>query len=138
MASVLLVGSDPAALEGIAQSLAGTGHRIRYAHSLLEALDGAYAEPPLVAVVERRLVCEPGAARRIPLAPGGTMVLYRGPDDAQPSLPPSLLRSTIADLSLPLERHRLVALIQQVEERARRSGRGDDHRHTPPEPRRTR
>jgi hypothetical protein len=137
MASVLLVGSDPASLEGIAQSLAGTGHRIRFAHSLSEAMESALGDAPLVAVVERRLVCEPGASRRLPLAPGGTMVLYRSPDDAQPSLPPSLLRSTIADLALPLERQRLVALINQVEERVLRSGRGDTRRHTPPEPRRT-
>ena len=130
MASVLLVGSDPAALEGIAQSLAG--HRSRVAHSLADALDVAAGDPPLVAVVERKLMTAPGAVRRIPLVRGGTIVLYRGPEDATPALPQSLLRCTIADLTLPLERHRLMALIQQVEERASRGRRTDEY-HTPPE-----
>lgn len=131
MASLLLVGSDPAALEGIAQSLGG--HRIRVAHSLAEAIDVAAAEPPLVAVIERTLVTARGAMRRFPLGRGGTIVLYRSPEDAQPSLPQSLLRCTIADLTLPLERQRLVALVNQVEERARRGGHTDDEHHTPPE-----
>jgi len=135
MASLLLVGSDPASLEGIAQSLAG--HRSRFAHSLAEALDVAATEPPLVAVIERRLVTAPGAIRRIPLVRGGTIVLYRSPEDAQPALPQSLLRCTIADLTLPLERHRLATLIQQVEERVRRGGRSDDEHYTPPESDRT-
>src|SRR5215212_9691879 len=129
MASLLLVGSDPASLEGIAQSLGG--HRTRIAHSLAEAMDAACSEPPLVAVIERKLVTAPGAMRRFPLVRGGTIVLYRSPEDAQPSLPQSLLRCTIADLTLPLERQRLVALVNQVEERARRGGRsdGDDEHH---------
>ena len=82
------------------------------------------------------------------LAPGGAVVLFRSVGDdgrdasseqdgsggdatgaagaAPPAaLPPALQRTTLAELALPLERHRLVALVQRVEERARRAGRGN-------------
>jgi hypothetical protein len=41
----------------------------------------------------------------------------------------------MAELTLPLERHRLLALIQRVEERARVTGRGARGTDTPPEQR---
>ena len=37
-----------------------------------------------------------------------------------------LLTAVLADLTLPLERNRLVALVQSVEQRARSRGRADD------------
>jgi hypothetical protein len=39
----------------------------------------------------------------------------------------------MAELTLPLERHRLVALIQRMEERAQVTGRGRRGRDTPPD-----
>jgi len=38
-------------------------------------------------------------------------------------LAPALQRALLADLALPLERNRLLALVQHVEERARATGR---------------
>src|ERR687886_691603 len=47
-----------------------------------------------------------------------------------PPLPPALQRLVLADVTLPLERKRLVALVQHVTERAQATGRGPVH--TPP------
>ena len=52
-------------------------------------------------------------------------MLYHGTDDVALPLPPSLQRLTLADLTLPLERQRLVALVQSVTARARSRGHGD-------------
>jgi hypothetical protein len=61
---------------------------------------------------------------QLPLARGGALLLYRSNVDTQPvPLAPALQRAALADLTLPLERHRLVALIQRVDERARATGR---------------
>ena len=45
-------------------------------------------------------------------------------------LPPTLQRAVLANITLPLERQRLVALVQHVAERVRTTGR---RRDTPPE-----
>jgi hypothetical protein len=58
-------------------------------------------------------------------------VLYRTGSMPPSPPPPALQRSVLADLSLPLERNRLAALVQHVEERARETGRSD--RRTPPQ-----
>jgi hypothetical protein len=60
----------------------------------------------------------------IPLAPGGALVLYHSVGSQPSALPPALLRAVLADLTLPLERNRLVALVAHVQERAVRTGRG--------------
>jgi hypothetical protein len=39
---------------------------------------------------------------------------------------PTLQRAVLADLALPLERNRLIALVQHVGERAKTTGRGFD------------
>jgi CheY-like chemotaxis protein len=143
MASILLVGTDEALLEGLAQTLGAAGHRAELTTSVAEATRRAADEAPLVVVAERALAAAGarGAAdlRRVALAPGGAVVLFRtggsaadgatggnghAPSTPPPAaLPPSLQRTTLAELALPLERHRLVALVQSVEERARRTGR---------------
>lgn len=122
MAAIALVGSDIALLEGLAQSLAG--HRVVIATDAADVPDRFAGDPPLVAVVDRALA---HAAARVPLAPGGAIVLFR--TSGAPASAPlaGLQRLVIADLVLPLERKRLVALVQSVEERARRTGRS-----TPP------
>jgi DNA-binding NtrC family response regulator len=121
---ILLVGSDSALLEGLAQAFAARSCPICVAPGLTEALEAVSTNPPLVAVIERPLaVVAPGKTLALPLAPGGAIVLYHSSsDDAQP-LVPALQRTLLADLALPLERHRLFALVQRVTERAQAAGR---------------
>ncbi len=132
---ILLVGRDESLMEGLTQLLAGSGHRVRLAQSIDEAEEIAAATPPLLMVLHRATVADDGGARvaQIALAPGGAYVLYRTTSDEGDSLSlaRSIARQTLADLSLPLERHRLLALAQYVSARARESGRA--HFDTPPE-----
>lgn len=135
MATVLLIGTEESLLEGLMQSLATAGHRVRIVFTVDEGAEAAAVEPPLVAVVDRAIALADPSVVRLGLARGGALLLYRlSPDHSAPAvtpLTPALQRAALADLSLPLERHRLVALIQRVEERARATGAG---RHdTPPE-----
>lgn len=134
MTHVMLVGTDAALLEGLAQALAALGHTPRVAHSLAEARELSSAQPPLVLVVDRVLASDAGAELlSAPLAAGGARLLYRTASSPLAPLLPSMQRAVLADLTLPLERHRLAALVQSVGERARLSGRTP--RHTPPESR---
>jgi DNA-binding NtrC family response regulator len=136
MATILLAGEDAALLEGLVQSLVALGHSPSVALSLAEARETAVrGEAPLMLVIDRRFLDGTGTeVLGVPLAPGGTLVLYRTPGRAAGTLAPPLQRAVLADLTLPLERNRLVALVQHVEERARATGRGP--RHTPRETRR--
>jgi DNA-binding response OmpR family regulator len=131
MAVVLLVGLDAPTLEGIAQTLAATGHTPSLAESVAEAAELAATHPPLVAVIDRDIAIKSADAFRLPLAAGGAIVLFRSSPDDRAPLSASLQRAVLADLTLPLERKRLVALVLHVEERARAAGR--DHVQTPPE-----
>ncbi len=132
MTHVLLVGSDVALLEGLAQSLAAQGHSPAVATSLSEGRELALMLPPLVLVVNRSLASSSGAELlAIPLAAGGARLLYRGATMPLAPLLPALQRSVLADLTLPLERHRLAALVQSLGERARATGR--TLRPTPPD-----
>jgi hypothetical protein len=137
MSSIVLVGSDLALVEGLAQTLGAVGHQITMASTIVEAAVLASAAPPLIALVERDLAIAQmrrgAGAVRIPVAPGGSLILYRATDELPDPLPPTLRRVTLADLALPLERHRLIALVQSVESRARTTGR--DRPPTPPESR---
>jgi hypothetical protein len=131
MATILLVGTDVPLLEGLSQTLAAVGHTPQIASALSEAMEVASITAPLVAVIERALIIPSSDALRIPLARGGTIVVYRADGAADPALPLALQRAVLADLRLPLERNRLVTLLSHVEERARATGR--DRVHTPPE-----
>lgn len=131
MASILLVGPDAPLLEGLAQTLAAVGHRPRLALSVAEAVELAASAPPMVAVVDRAQALAGTDGLRIPLAPGGMLVLYRLAGEATEPLAPALQRLVLADLALPLERNRLVTLVQHVEDRLRETGRG--RLQTPPE-----
>jgi two-component system NtrC family response regulator len=134
MTYVMLVGEDVALLEGLAQSLASLGHGPRVARSLSEARELASSDAPLVLVVDRDLASRSGAELlSTPLAAGGARLLYRTAATPLAPLLPALQRAVLADLTLPLERHRLAALVQSVGERARLSGRTS--RRTPPESR---
>jgi hypothetical protein len=101
---------------------------------LHEAREAAAASAPLLAVVECALAKESSAdALAITLAPGGALVLYHGTVDARATISPTLQRSVLAELTLPLERNRLIALAQHVHERVLATGRTG--RRTPPEQR---
>jgi DNA-binding NtrC family response regulator len=132
MTHVTLIGEDVALLEGLAQSLAALGHLPSVARSLGEARELCAARPPLVLVADRALMSDAGAdLLSVPLAAGGARVLYRTASVPLAPLLPALQRAVLADLTLPLERHRLAALIQSLSERSRMTGRAT--RHTPTE-----
>jgi DNA-binding NtrC family response regulator len=129
---VLLVGPDSALLEGLAQSCAAMGYAPSVRETLHDARESAAARPPLLVVVDSDLAREASAdTLAISLAPGGALVLYHTTGDTRPTVPLALQRSVLADLTLPLERKRLLALAQHVSERVRATGRS--HRRTPPE-----
>jgi DNA-binding NtrC family response regulator len=134
MTHVMLVGGDVALLEGLAQSLGALGHTSRVARTLAEARELSRAALPLVLVVDRTLASDAGGELlTTPVASGGARLLYRTASSPLAPLLPALQRAVLADLTLPLERHRLAALVQSVGERARLSGRTP--RQTPPESR---
>ena len=130
---ILLVGTDSALLEGLAQSFAARSCPICVAPGLTEALEAVSTNPPLVAIIERSMaIGAPGKALSLPLAPGGAIVLFHSSSDDERPLVPALQRALLADLALPLERHRLFALVQRVAERAQASGRRAPEAPTPP------
>lgn len=126
---ILLAGGNTALLEGLAQTLANTGHRVVVAHSLDEASELQARHPPILTVAERGLVSDtdPGRAfLRTTMAGGGTMITYREAGDTSRALPAPLARHVLADLVLPLERNRLVALAEHLALRAKAVGRSAD------------
>jgi DNA-binding NtrC family response regulator len=134
MSKILLVGQDESLLEGLVQSLVALGHSADVALSLAEARELAVRGQPLLAVVDRRVAASSGAeVLGIPLAPGGALVLYRTTGDMALALSRGFQRAVLAELTLPLERNRLAALAQTVEERARAAGRMRREATDPPE-----
>ena len=67
----------------------------------------------------------------IPLAPGGALLLYRSVGSALVTLSPTVQRAVLADLTLPLERNRLMALVQHVGEPGACHGSRANHGGTP-------
>ncbi len=130
MAKVMLVGADVALLEGLAQTLIGFGHDVSFAATVAEAAGSLSEDLPAIAVVSSDALEEAGIGMTLPLTPGGALIVY-GTSQAT-SLPTKLQRATLAHLVLPLERHRLLALVQAFDHRSRTTGRstreepGDD------------
>ena len=125
MTQILLVGTELPLLEGLAQSFAALGFAPIVAQSVHEAREIAAQHPPLIAVISRGLAAPATTdTLSIPLAPGGALVLYRVVGSPLVTLSPSVQRVVLADLTLPLERNRLMALVQHVGERAKMTGRG--------------
>lgn len=120
---ILLLGSDAAMLEGLAQSLANAGHRVHLAHSASDGVELALADRPLVVIVDRRSASADREALRIPFASGGAILLCHREGDPPSPLPTALGRLVLADLAIPLERNRLLALVHRVADRARITGR---------------
>lgn len=123
MASILIVGPELALLEGISQTLAGAGHQVVIAHDVAEAQNLLRGVRPLVALVDRNIAKTDPAAYALPLMRGGALVTFRGTDESAEHFPFRLPRTAMAELQLPLERQRLLALVKFVEDRARASGR---------------
>lgn len=129
MTQILLVGTELPLLEGLAQSFAALGFTPTVVQTLHEAREVAAQHAPLVAVVSRALAAASTSdAMSIPVCPGGALVLYRAVGSPLVTLSPTVQRAVMADLALPLERNRLVALVQHIDERARLAGRGPDDR----------
>ncbi|MDQ6689521.1 MAG: hypothetical protein M3Z18_03335 [Gemmatimonadota bacterium] len=116
------MGADAALLEGLAQTLLGLEHDVSFATTVGEAaaIDG---DAPALMVVSGEALEEAGAGATLPLTPGGAMIVYGPSHDARPFLPTKLQRATLAHLVLPLERHRLVALVKSFDNRSRTTGR---------------
>jgi NAD(P)-dependent dehydrogenase (short-subunit alcohol dehydrogenase family) len=126
---ILLAGGNTALLEGLAQAFANTGHRVVVAHSLDEARELQARNPPILMVAERGLLSEPESGKSFlhgTLAGGGALVTYREAGDTSRALPALLARHVLADLVLPLERNRLVALADHLATRAKAVGRQPD------------
>ncbi|MGQ0643262.1 MAG: hypothetical protein ACT4P6_21160 [Gemmatimonadaceae bacterium] len=121
---ILVTGRDPALLEGVSQALAALGHPITVANSLEEARDGAPTHGFDVAVVQRTLLED---AAPVPLRAGGVLVLFRSASErtTRATLSPGLARLLLAEVELPLERHRLIALIRATLARMRAAERPD-------------
>jgi ActR/RegA family two-component response regulator len=134
MTHILLVGTDLPVLEGLAQSFGALGFTPVVAHSLAEGRDMAAQVPPLISVVSRELAATSSSETlSIPLAPGGALVLYRTVGSTLVTLSPTVQRAVLADLTLPLERNRLMALVHHVGDRARVTGRDRPSGGTPEE-----
>jgi hypothetical protein len=123
VANVILVGADTALLEGLAQTLLGLEHNVLFATTVGEAGGLANDNMPALTVVSSAALDDAGLGATLPLSLGSALIVYGSSHDDQPFLPTRLQRATLAHLVLPLERHRLVALIQSFESRSRTTGR---------------
>lgn len=123
MAKVILVGADAALLEGLAQTLIGFGHAVSFATTVAEAAGPLSEDLPAMAVVSSQALEEGGVGMTLPLSPGGALIVYGTSHTDRPFLPTKLQRATLAHLVLPLERHRLLALVQSFDNRSRTTGR---------------
>lgn len=128
MAKILLVGSDAALLEGLSQTLNGFGHQVCLASSMSEAPEACRDGVPNIAVVSNEALAAPGSGASLPLSTAGALVVYTTQATDRPTLPTRLQRATLGHVVLPLERQRLIALIQHFEIRARTTGRGREDR----------
>ena len=118
MTLVLIVGTNTPLIEGVAQILRARDHQLFFSPSLAESLDTVGELRPLVVLVERSAIDEIRMTLRVPLAPRGAFIVFHGEDTAPAALPHRVQRATLAELELPLERQRLLALIRYVENRA--------------------
>jgi len=132
MTTTLVIGSDESVLEGIAQALGTAGQRVHVVRSLVEAAAVLTEIRPLAALVERGCATDPEFLR-LRWPPAAALILYRQHEEPTPALPAEVQRQTLADLVLPWERQRLIAIVQRLSERAVATGR--TRRDTPPESR---
>jgi hypothetical protein len=120
---VILVGTDVALLEGLAQTLVGFGHEVLLAGTIGDMGSALNGNLPALAVISCEAIENGGPGFTLPLVPGGAIIVYGKTHGERPFLAQKLQRSTLAHLVLPLERHRLIALVQSFESRSRTTGR---------------
>lgn len=132
---VILVGSDEALLEGLAQTFASGGMSPTVVPTIIDACEAAVDAAPIMVVMDREsAVSKPGDALSVPLLPGGSLVLYRAGGEREIVATPTVLRRAVmAELTLPLERNRLVAMATRAMERAVTTGRAPTKRKEAPE-----
>lgn len=118
MAKVILVGADVALLEGLAQTLLGFGHEVLFAATVGEVAGALNEDVPAIAVVSSEAL-EDEFGNTLPITPGGAIIVYGKSYADIPYLQPKLQRSILAYLVLPLERQRLLALVQNFDSRSR-------------------
>ena len=123
VAKVILVGSDVALLEGLAQTLLGFGHEVLFAATIGEVAGALNEDQPAIAVVACEALEDEELGTTLPITPGGAIIVYGKTHAEKPFLPTKLQRLTLAYLILPLERHRLIALVQSFDSRSRMTGR---------------
>jgi len=122
---VILVGTDVALLEGLAQTLIGFGHDVLLAATVGDIGSAFHGDLPAIAVVSCDAIESGGPGLTLPLLPGGAIIVYGKTHGERPFLAQKLQRATLAHLVLPLERHRLIALVQSFESRSRTTGRSN-------------
>lgn len=123
VAKVILVGSDVALLEGLAQTLLGFGHEVLFAATVGEIAGALNEDQPAIAVISSEALEDEELSLSLPITPGGAIIVYGKSHTDKPFLPPKIQRSTLAHLVLPLERQRLMALVQSFDLRSRTRGR---------------
>ena len=116
---MILVGADVALLEGLAQTLLGFGHEVLFAATIGEVAGALNEDVPALAVVSSEALESEDLGATLPITPGGAMIVYAKSHTEKLFLPPQLQRSTLAHLVLPLERQRLLALVQSFDIRSR-------------------
>jgi len=122
VALIVVVGPDAALLEGVSQTLVAAGHRAVVASDVTEAIDSLGGERPLMVVIDCASLVTSGVAFRSSLAHGGAVIAFHCDDVESERLPFEIKRAALAELRLPLERQRLLALARSVEARAHAAG----------------
>ena len=123
MCRVILVGADTALLEGLAQTVIGCGHDVAFAATVPEAALQMNGEETTVVIASSEAIEGAGSGATLPLTPNGALIVYGKAHGEHLFLPPKLQRATLAHLVLPLERQRLLALVQSFDSRSRTTGR---------------
>src|SRR2546423_12455265 len=94
--TILLLGSDAALLEGLSQSLGALGYSPKVALGIHDSREIGLGDPPLIVVAATALLVD-GTAEllRIPLAPGGALVLYHTTGHPSVVLTPTVQRAVL-------------------------------------------
>jgi hypothetical protein len=127
---VLIVGGDPAVQEGVLQSVRAAGLNAEGCPDVRCAREAVSESRPVALVLHADLGSAGEELRDLSPIPGGAVVLFRDADQGDASAGQPFGRSVIAELTLPLERARLIALLNHIVARARVTG----HDKRPPEP----
>ncbi|HUF30662.1 MAG TPA: hypothetical protein VMM77_08330 [Gemmatimonadaceae bacterium] len=120
---VLMVGGDAALREVVLQLLRTTGLSGAGCEDVSCAREMAAVAPPLALVMDVKLSPVQEGAGCIPILPGGSVILFREGVSAARATQQVFGRALVAELSLPLERARLMTLLQRIVARARITGR---------------